>query len=140
MPTPSYDRVDHSVEIPDLSTAIWQSFSTDMDDYDLRDYEVCKLGFIRKKEKEEPIHHHKGDNGYVYAQMKPHRHHEHRTFAVHRIIAYHYKKDDYEDCMKENGEAIVHHRNSIKHNNSVNNLQWVTYSRNSAEASVWPQR
>lgn len=81
MPTP-FDLVDHSVNIPDLSQATWQTLDADMGGFDLQDYEVCDLGFIKKKGTNEPIHHLKNDNGYVYVMMKPQGHRDHRIFTV----------------------------------------------------------
>ncbi|KAI7876678.1 hypothetical protein K492DRAFT_239649 [Lichtheimia hyalospora FSU 10163] len=68
VPTP-FDPVDHSVQIPDLSTQTWQSLGNHVDGRDFSDYEVCELGFIRKKATKDLVHHFKDDNGYVFSKF-----------------------------------------------------------------------
>ena len=88
---------------------------------DLPDYEASNKGNIRKKKTGKEVRQHTNANGYkmiwVYVEGK-------RTNKyVHRLVA-----TAFLGLPKNNEE--VNHKNGVRSDNNINNLEWVTHIEN----------
>lgn len=97
-------------------------------------YEVSNMGNVRSMERLTLIGNgaKRIDNARVMRQQKLGRTGYlqvtltgHRKFAVHRLVALAF-------CDGHSPELIVNHKNGVRNDNRAENLEWVTYSENSA--------
>jgi hypothetical protein len=64
-------------------------------------------------------------NGYLRVALS--KNSKHRKFSVHRLVAIHFIAND------EN-KRCVNHKDSVRSNNHVSNLEWCTHSENTEHA------
>jgi hypothetical protein len=55
------------------------------------------------------------------------------TLAVHRLLAYTFLMPDNAN-IEEYHELVINHKNGIKHDNDLDNIEWCTYQENSIHA------
>ena len=94
--------------------------------YEYKKYTVFPDGTIYnnvRKSKLKPI---KNASGYAYVTISNNK--TKRNYYVHRIIADHYLK------KKNDKQNEVNHKNKIRDDNRVDNLEWVTHSENQLHA------
>lgn len=68
---------------------------------------------------------HNGDRGYKFVNLS--KNGIVNLANVHRLVAETF-------LPKDDGKNVVNHKDGNKHNNTVENLEWVTYSENSKHA------
>jgi hypothetical protein len=66
-----------------------------------------------------------GDDSHGYLLVKLFKDNEYKSFRVHRLVA---------EAFLPNPDNLeqVHHKNGIRTDNSIENLQWVSQNRNLA--------
>ena len=108
----------------------WIKF-TDLDgtEYDYTNiYEVSNMGRIRKSNKK-ILKVSPGKKGYCRVGLTKNNNRKH--FAVHRLVAFMFLPYPYE--LLENFDITmiqINHRSEIKHDNRVENLEWVSAKQN----------
>lgn len=97
---------------------VWKS----LDFMNYPEYEVSNMGRVKslKRGKEKILHQEKNKNGYLRIQLCSNNK---KNFSVHRLVA---------SAFLENPENLscVNHKNEIKTDNRVENLEWVSYKYN----------
>jgi hypothetical protein len=91
-------------------------------------FEVSDLGNFRRKDKETNLVQHKTAKGYLTVATAPHgKNKGWKTFRVHREVA---------KAFIENPEnkPQVNHKDGMKDNNVVSNLEWCTAKENTQHA------
>lgn len=84
-------------------------------------YEVSNLGRIRKLFTKKIIKGYFDKNGYVRISLNG------KTFLIHRIVGILFLKGFRKELQ-------INHKNTIKHDNRVSNLEWVTLRQNMKHA------
>lgn len=69
---------------------------------------------------------HNGDSGYKFVNLS--KNGIVNLTNIHRLVAETF-------LPKDDGKNVVNHKDGNKHNNTVGNLEWVTYSENSKHAA-----
>lgn len=88
---------------------------------EIPDYEVSNAGNIRDKKTLNLIRQYKNSNGYKYIRI--HKNGKQINTYVHRLVATAFLGSPMFD-----GE--VNHKNGIRDDNNINNLEWVTHNEN----------
>lgn len=84
-------------------------------------YLVCSCGTIVNEKSENQIKQTINESGYLKVNLW--KNNKYKTFKVHRIVAITFLKN-------EKNKKTVNHKNGIKTDNSLKNLEWNTYSEN----------
>lgn len=90
-------------------------------------YFVSNSGEIKRvaEGKETLLKQHKSPHGYLHLLLRING--RRKNFYVHRLVAIVFLNN-------ADGKRCVNHKNGIKHDNRVENLEWVTYSENTIHA------
>ena len=83
-------------------------------------YEVSTCGKVRNKETKHVKSLRFSSAGYLRVTPYP----SGKTYQIHRLVALTFLKDNYEK------DLVVNHKNGIKEDNNLSNLEWVTPKRN----------
>lgn len=67
-----------------------------------------------------------------YMQIGLSKKNKKRKFLIHRLVALHF-------IVNPAGKEAVHHRDHDRHNNHLDNLEWVTVEENNAYNYVKPE-
>lgn len=94
--------------------------------YEYKKYTVFPDGTIYNNVRKAVVKPVKNASGYTYVTISNNK--TKRNYYIHRIVADHYLKNT--DIKK----TQVNHKNKIKDDNKVGNLEWVTPSENSLHA------
>lgn len=87
-------------------------------------FEVSSLGNFRRKGKEEKLIQHVNKKGYKLVATKPYgRNNGNKTFRVHREVALAF-------IANPENKPQVNHKDGVKTNNAVENLEWCTAKEN----------
>ena len=106
-------------------------------------YEVSSYGNVRSVNRiiahsDGKMEHHKGKllkckekNGYLLVQLC--KNGKHTTFFIHRLVA---------QCFIPNPDSfpIINHKDEVKTNNCVDNLEWCTHRYNNCYGTVLQRR
>lgn len=88
---------------------------------DYPNYCVSRDGRVWNTKRNKEIKPQKDKYGYIYVQLWENG--MYKKFKVHRLLAIYYIKNP-------NNKREVNHINGIKHDNRIENLEWVTSSEN----------
>ena len=91
---------------------------------DFTNYEVSKEGHVRRKDNHIIIQPSVTKDGYYEIKLVDSLNNKRKTIKLHRLVAYTFI------IFKFNFQTEVNHKNGIKSDNSVDNLEWVTPSEN----------
>lgn len=83
-------------------------------------YEVSSCGKVRNKETKHVKSLRLNVHGYLRVTLYP----SGKTYSIHRLVALTFLKDSYSQ------DLVVNHKNGIKEDNRLSNLEWVTHKRN----------
>lgn len=97
-----------------------------MEELGFAEYCVTKDGAVYSLNSKKFLNLQYNDNGYVVVTLR--KDGKTKTMRVHRLVASMYLKDTYFDG------AHVNHKDGVKTNNSVGNLEWVSRSDNMRHA------
>ena len=86
-------------------------------------YEINTYGEIRHINSKKLINQHIKTNGYMFVNLYNMNTKKKEALYVHRLVAYEFIKN-------KNNLSDVNHKDGIKTNNDVSNLEWVTKSEN----------
>lgn len=86
---------------------------------DYQNYSVSDLGHVRNDKTGKLLKTVKHPNGYLVVNLYPTR----KTFKVHRLVAEAF-------IANPNNYPIINHKNEVKDDNRVENLEWCTYEYN----------
>lgn len=88
---------------------------------DFENYRISSRGDIKNKKNKKLVPH-KKSNGYLTITLS--KNGFTKTFYIHRLVA---------ECFIENknNKPCVNHKDGVRSNNNIENLEWVTYSENS---------
>lgn len=84
-------------------------------------YQICRDGTVSNKKTKKILYGSRDDEGYIRQQFK----NRDKKFSVHRLVALTFIHND--DPKKK---VNVNHKNGIKHDNRVENLEWTTQKDN----------
>jgi len=84
-------------------------------------YQICRDGTVSNEKTKNIINGCKGEDGYIMIGFK----NRDKKFSVHRLVALTFIHND--DPKKK---VNVNHKNGIKHDNRVENLEWTTQKDN----------
>jgi len=87
-------------------------------------YKISNLGNIISKNKNSLMCHIRGSDGYLYITLS--KNGTKTTYSAHRLVALHFIKDTPENYK----ELHVNHKDGVKTNNNVLNLEWTTAQEN----------
>lgn len=98
-------------------------------------YQISSLGRLRKEKngrfyylkQSKRWSQHKEKSGCYYMEYALYKNGKRKTFAVHRLVATAFIPND-------NNYPVVNHKNGIKDDNRVDNLEWCTHKQNSIHA------
>lgn len=82
-------------------------------------YEISNIGNVRRKDNLNIKRPSLTNNGYMKVTLYPNC----KTFVVHRLVAEYF-------IPKRDGCHLINHKNGVKTDNRVENLEWVTASEN----------
>jgi len=90
-------------------------------------YKISSFGRVINiaKQKVKILKH--GLNGRGYLIVSLWKDNKGKTFRIHRLVADHF-------ILNEYNKSCVNHKNGVKIDNCVNNLEWCTYSENNKHA------
>lgn len=97
-------------------------------------YQVSNLGNVKACEKEWSSHHSaklkhkaqllKADDNHGYKRVSLHKNKKYKHFAVHRLVAETF-------ILNPENKPYINHKNFIRSDNRVENLEWVNHKENS---------
>lgn len=87
------------------------------------EYEVSQAGSVRKKKTGRVLKASINKSGYLYVTLKG------KQRRIHRLIALEFLPNDYPKTR-----TTINHKNGIKLDNSLENLEWVTLGENTTHS------
>lgn len=100
-------------------------------------YQISNTGIVKNKSTDRILSQWVSSNDYLMISLN--RNNKRYNFLIHRLVAEHFLNEpsiELQEAAKytKHKKVIVNHKDGIKTNNHINNLEWATYSTNKKHA------